>query len=577
MNSRIILSKLEKLNKLEYIFVFIAFFWGVALVFIIPPLQVPDEGAHLIRAWGVSSLKLNCDNKSRIETPQNIGDLLVTLNHQKIDSGIYPDSETRKRLDEKIDTRKDKYFSQFCAYSPLSYVPQSLGIIAARVFDSSVLKTIQFGRITNLLISILLIFWAIRLMPFGKVIFLFTGLLPMAMQQFSSLSGDAFHFSGLLFFSALLLNFSQKEKLKEWHLVILTVSSVVFVHTKPGYIGLLLLFLLLRRHQFRFKKNHLFFLGIVLIANIIMAFALVSYVDTKNFPRPNEFVSPEKQIALIKNHPTVFISAISQELEKNSVTYLTEMIGQLGPLSVALPAFLYLLILFSLMFLLTSNQERVALTVFQRLILFSSSAIVIFSIFFSEYIFWTAPGLNNIGGIQGRYFIPVFPLIILSVYKFHLNRFWRSLFILAIFLIISLSTILSLKSHYYKKHLFTIPENCNTYSGMNEVLVKNNNITEKDDKLNFDSKKESEIKFDMNNVCGVTFKTSRDVKIGLDYVFKPDNQDAPIVRKESVASTREVILNFDLIKKNDRKGVWEADMTITSSEPFEIFDAKTYK
>ena len=576
MNAKNILSKLKKIAKIEFAFALIALFWGIILVFLIPPLQVPDEGSHFIRAWGISTLQWRCDEKLRVEAPQNIGNLAVNLDEQKINSGIYPDSETQKYLDEKIDSHKDKYCSQFCLYSPISHVPQSLGIVAARILDSSALQTLYLGRITNLLISILLIFWAIRLAPFGKIVFLFTGLLPMTMQQFSSLSGDALNFSGILFFSALALNLSQKENLRGWQLAGFAVSSLAFIHTKPGYAGILLLFLLLRPYQFPSRMKYAAFLGIVFAANIIIAFTLANSADTENYLRPDQ-VSPEKQIALMKENPTTFFSAVGHELEKNSIVYLTGMIGRLGLLSVKLPAFLHLLIPFALIIFLTSSREKVVLTAFQRLILFSSSALVIISVFLLEYIFWTVPGQDSIDGIQGRYFVPVAPLLILSVYRLRFSKFWKFVCLIAIFSAISLITLSSIKSHYYKKHLMIKPKYCKASLGFNEILTQKGNLKEKENGTSYSSGKKSTLKLNVSDTCGIAFRTSRKVKVKLNYIFKAESQDAFIDKNESIASTEEVVLNFDLLEKNTKREIQELNMEIISSNPFEILEVETYK
>src|SRR6185369_15643984 len=47
--------------RLEYVFVVIALVWGVAQVFIVPPLQVPDEGDHWFRAWALTDGQLTAD------------------------------------------------------------------------------------------------------------------------------------------------------------------------------------------------------------------------------------------------------------------------------------------------------------------------------------------------------------------------------------------------------------------------------------------------------------------------------------------------------------------------------------
>jgi hypothetical protein len=48
-------------TRLEFVFLVIALAWGVAQVFIVPPLQVPDEGDHWFRAWALTDGQLTAD------------------------------------------------------------------------------------------------------------------------------------------------------------------------------------------------------------------------------------------------------------------------------------------------------------------------------------------------------------------------------------------------------------------------------------------------------------------------------------------------------------------------------------
>ena len=100
------------------------------------------------------------------------------------------------------------------SYGPVGYVPQAAGIAIGRLIGVEPLTAFYLGRLTNLLISIALAFFAIRLAPFGKPLFLLIGLLPMTMFELASLSCDALTISGAIFFTALLLWASTKEALR---------------------------------------------------------------------------------------------------------------------------------------------------------------------------------------------------------------------------------------------------------------------------------------------------------------------------------------------------------------------------
>jgi hypothetical protein len=56
-------------TRLEYVFLVIALTWGVTQVFLVPPLQVPDEGVHWFRAWALTDGQLTADREGTLTLP----------------------------------------------------------------------------------------------------------------------------------------------------------------------------------------------------------------------------------------------------------------------------------------------------------------------------------------------------------------------------------------------------------------------------------------------------------------------------------------------------------------------------
>src|SRR5262245_31506703 len=55
--------------RLENLFLAIALAWGNAQVFLVPPLQVPDEGDHWFRAWAITDGQLTTGVDGRLTLP----------------------------------------------------------------------------------------------------------------------------------------------------------------------------------------------------------------------------------------------------------------------------------------------------------------------------------------------------------------------------------------------------------------------------------------------------------------------------------------------------------------------------
>src|SRR5678815_613908 len=61
-------KRLER-ARLEHVFLVLALVGGTAQVFIVPPLQVPDEGDHWFRAWAMTDGQLTTDSAGSVTLP----------------------------------------------------------------------------------------------------------------------------------------------------------------------------------------------------------------------------------------------------------------------------------------------------------------------------------------------------------------------------------------------------------------------------------------------------------------------------------------------------------------------------
>ena len=165
-----------------------------------PPLQVPDEEAHWFRAWAMTEGQLTADRDGMLTLPAafgriddlytrleaTVGYLPVTLDGQPGFSG-YGDLFNAPAPPGAVGY----VVSRVANYSPVGYLPQAAGIGIGRLFGASPLTSFYLARLANLLVAVTLLFFAIRLAPFGKQLYAFIALLPMTMFELASLSCDA--------------------------------------------------------------------------------------------------------------------------------------------------------------------------------------------------------------------------------------------------------------------------------------------------------------------------------------------------------------------------------------------------
>ena len=112
------------------------------------------------------------------------------------------------------------------------------------------------------------------------------------------------------------------------------------------------------------------------------------------------------QKIFITEHPAAFFTAMINSLLHFKLWYVMSFIGTWSPqCNVNLPMMFHLLYGFTLIFFVLSCSVRVQLI--ERAVMILASGVSTVAFFFVHYLKWSAVGGELVGGIQGRYFIPI--------------------------------------------------------------------------------------------------------------------------------------------------------------------------
>jgi uncharacterized membrane protein len=159
---------------LEKIYLGLAIFVGLFMVFINPPFfGVPDEHAHYWKALAIAQGKFWCSDTA-IAAPVNYSNLPADLKPVKIQN-IKGNKMSGSKMKEALITPASKEMvslgSAGCNASPIGYIPQAIGLKIGLLTNASPLVAFYLGRLLSLAVVVFLIFSAIRIAPFGKIIF----------------------------------------------------------------------------------------------------------------------------------------------------------------------------------------------------------------------------------------------------------------------------------------------------------------------------------------------------------------------------------------------------------------------
>lgn len=407
--------------KKENLYLVLALTFGLIMAVFNPPFEgVPDEHAHYWKAWAVAEGAFLChpDNqipKSAIELPGRTLKVAVPGDDKKIViNGL------RLKLFEKETGEMSVGGAAICGATPFGYLPQALGLRIGSMFHLSALGDFYLARILNLIVSVFFVYLAIKITPFGKIIFLIIGLLPMTIQQFASLGYDALHIGFVFLFIAyaIKLAYEKDKQLSVREVVILSAIALFGFNVKVGYATLSFLVFLLPMSKFKNKKQYwLFTVGFVFV-NMLVFWGVNRYFSSgAEVVQSDSPINASKQIAYVVSNPLNFVYILFNQVYNNFNFYMETFLFKSGWLKKSVPNLWYVFMLVGMVLFAKNEKEKVELTGRQRLIFLLVFLMNFTLAFLGLYLVWTKVGADKISGVQGRYLLGIFPLLILFFYK----------------------------------------------------------------------------------------------------------------------------------------------------------------
>jgi len=432
------------LNKIDpsRFFVFAAIILGGFFYYLRLPMQSPDEFNHFLRAYQVSEGKFlpeKRDNRLGGEMPVCFQEFMNLY----LPCTFVPGYKiTGKEIAESYLLRfsdKERRFMDFpntSYYSPVSYLPQALSLFVLRQFDCSVGFLYNVSRLFVFLVWVMFMFFVIRLLPVHKWLFTLLLLLPMSLYMAVSFSADTVTniLTLLLIASILRLAFGKKEITKKDMLLILLIG-VLLAFTKIIYINLLILLLLIPSANFGSKKyKYLVVSGIFLVSFLLAVFwsgvIMRYYITYQDYnPGIRVFVTVHKdadyyaQKEYLLNHPLHFFKVVYNSIIVHKQFYLLSYVGHFGTY-MDTPMPLWFLYVSLAVIILTAFTERVNLVLSFRVkvVLFLTALCTYSFLVLSQHLTWNKIGNDNIEALQGRYLVPILPLVFMLF-----NNSWSKL------------------------------------------------------------------------------------------------------------------------------------------------------
>lgn len=419
------------------VFFSLYFVLGLGMIGLTPPFQSPDAFAHFDRAFGISQGQLITTTARGVP-----GDTFPVgvIQMEDIFSAM---AEGRSVTATKYEYvygwhqtwNMPLYFTNFDTGGniPFLYLPQSLGIVVGRIFSSHLLVGYYLAEILNLLTFVVLTKWALSRFPrrlaFPLGVFL---LLPMVNSLAISINPDCLLLALSMVFAASIYS-GYSESRKSESRPPLVDDGKPRVHLRHvltnanyqiGFVSLLLMAL---------EKPPLLLLGLLLPladlhsnlrryfrrALLFMVSAAVTYEVWTKFgagpqgkPVPLIGVSPARQLTLVLTNPLKDVDVLIQTFRTYGLLDWKEFIAGIGWLDTWFPSWFYvfasIVFVLALLSAVSIGRRHVGRTIWSL----SVWALVAVVLMFTFYLVDSQYSLPTIIGLQGRYFLPLVPTLV---------------------------------------------------------------------------------------------------------------------------------------------------------------------
>lgn len=407
----------KKGMKIENIFLLVAPLVCVFFLITMPTFKSHDEYYHWLKAYEVSQGTLMTPQEDGVQgsmMPEGVSKVFPSdwtkLDYQEM-KGLF---ETKLNEENKGILNPETA----AVYSFVQYIPQATGIALARLVTDSAYLITYGGRVMNMIFALVLLYFAIKLMPFGKKLLLIPAMIPIAIEGFTSLSPDAMTISVAFFYIAYILHlaFGKKEQLGMKEKVILLISSIVIALCKIVYIPLVGLILIIPKEKFKNKSNKSKTINFCIIAGIAVFINLIWLAISSRYLSTFREGDSKIQVLLALQNPILYIQNVLYTINLNGSNYILSLFGadlgwgELVKLYAIVPyAFLGIYVFTAITDNTLKNKFKKYQIVWMSLVILA----IVGLIFTSLYVQWTTVGKTSIAGVQGRYFLPILPLIML--------------------------------------------------------------------------------------------------------------------------------------------------------------------
>lgn len=411
-------------TRIERVFLFTILSLGVLYNFLITPYMTPDESYHIDMTYRQSNTLLGIESAGENKCYKRADDAKLSFtsepsleNYKNLYDGLF----TMVRDDRLVETQATSVTDA----PMIVYLPAILGMTLARLLHLGTVPMLLLARWCSLLFFALMTYFGMKRLPFGKMTLFLLAILPMNLQQCTSFSYDAVINGVIFLYICYCISLAYREEpIKPGELLVMGILSILMIYGKSGvYLPLILFVFLIPAKQFGGRKRR----GLCVLCLCLLP--ILGFLS-KNAVAVNSIATTTEATATVGSSTTAaytlsyflqspleLVRIMANTVADKSAFYLMSLVGQkMGWVEIEISEVIPLLfwLLLGLSALRTEQEPQYVRTGQKWWIAFVCMACA-GVILGGMLLTWTPRDHISIEGVQGRYFIPFMPALLLLV------------------------------------------------------------------------------------------------------------------------------------------------------------------
>ena len=433
---------------------------AMILLVMVPPFQKFDEVFHFSQGVNIG---YGCFFSNSIKVPTVYDNLVEDYNFQKVllENEKYPISLNnfgRKWSDKELINTK---IVGKCSLGQIGHIPNGIGVWITRWTNNPAVIFFA-GRLAGFVFFILIFLWSLRIIDRRfRYLLWFYALMPMVVHQVTAYSYDVVLLSLILPLSALLINKIIGKKVNWQNEILPYVLTLIIGILKITYLPLIGLFILID-WQKNVKRNALL-LGLMAVV-IGSQYGLLRFITPKNENVTagggpsgySAFVNPTLQRQLLLKDPMYFVDVLKNTFVETWNSEFKETVGVFGwrnvPLKSDWVVYVFIVVGVFILIKLSKDLDK-KINISKTILSIGVLILVILMVCVVMYLVWSVVAGSIVKGIQGRYWVPLVPFILIygSIFVSHIkkNSAIKLIFYVIIFGSVIMSIFNSLWDRYY--------------------------------------------------------------------------------------------------------------------------------